>query len=110
MTAETFASAIRNFGSLTGEVDRPVVDQTGLKGRYDFRLDLLAGIMVFLNRAIRELDGDSATPPNPGAGPADPKGTPFLNALREQLGLKLVSPKGPIRKLVIDHVEPPSAN
>jgi bla regulator protein blaR1 len=99
LTVETFAGAIHNLGSLTGEIDKPVVDQTGLKGRYDFRLDLPAGIMSF-----------SVAPPNSDAPPADPKGTPFLNALREQLGLKLVSSKGPIRKLVIDHVEPPSAN
>jgi uncharacterized protein (TIGR03435 family) len=36
--------------------------------------------------------------------------TPLANALRDQLGLKLVSTKGPIRKLVIDHVEPLSGN
>jgi len=46
----------------------------------------------------------------PPAPPADPTGTPFLDALRKQLGLKLVSSKGPIRKLVIDHVEQLSGN
>jgi uncharacterized protein (TIGR03435 family) len=52
----------------------------------------------------------SSAAPNPDASPADPKGPPFLDALRQQLGLKLVSSKGPIRKLVIDHAEPPSPN
>jgi bla regulator protein blaR1 len=99
VTVETFAWAIHNFGSLTGEIDKPVVDQTGLKGRYDFILQLPARILSF-----------SAAPPNPDDPLADPKGTPFLNALREQLGLKLVSSKGPIRRLVVDHAEPPSAN
>jgi bla regulator protein BlaR1 len=100
MTVEAFAEgAIYGLGSLTGEVDKPVIDQTGLKGRYDFMLELPVGTLSF-----------SLAPPNPDAPPADPKGTPFLNALREQLGLKLVSSKGPIRKLVIDHVEPPSGN
>ena len=99
LTVETFASAIHNLGSLTGEIDKPVVDQTGLKGRYDFRLELPVGTFSF-----------SLSPPNPDAPPPDPKGTPFLNAMREQLGLKLVSSKGPIRKLVIDHAEPPSGN
>jgi uncharacterized protein (TIGR03435 family) len=100
MTVEAFAEeAIHNFGSLAGEVDKPVVDQTGLKGRYDFTLELAAGTVSFF-----------PAPPNPDAPPTDPKGTPFLNALREQLGLKLVSSKGPIRKLVIDHVEQPSEN
>ena len=99
ITAEAFAGAIHNLGSLVGEIDKPVVDQTGLKGRYDFRLQLPAGILSF-----------SAAAPNPDAPLADPKGTPFLNALRDQFGLKLVSAKGPIRKLVIDHAEPPSGN
>jgi bla regulator protein blaR1 len=99
VTVETIAEAIHGFGSLSGEIDKPVVDQTGLKGRYDFRLQLAAGTLTF-----------SAAPPNPDAPPADPRGTPFLNALREQLGLKLVSSKGPIRKLVIDHAEPLSGN
>jgi bla regulator protein BlaR1 len=100
MSVEAFAEgAIYGLGSLIGEVDKPVVDQTGLKGRYDFRLELPAGTFSF-----------SVGPPSPNAQAADPKGTPFLTALREQLGLKLVSSKGPIRKLVIDHVEPPSGN
>jgi uncharacterized protein (TIGR03435 family) len=99
MTMGTFAEDIYGMGSLIGEVDKPVIDQTGLKGRYDFKLELPIGTFSF-----------SVAPPNPDAPPADPKGTPFLNALREQLGLKLVSSKGPIRKLVIDHAEPPSGN
>jgi bla regulator protein BlaR1 len=100
MTMGAFAEGtIYGWGSLIGEVDKPVVDQTGLKGRYDFRLELPVGTFSF-----------SLAQPNPDAPPVDPKGTPFLSALREQLGLKLVSSKGPIRKLVIDHVEPPSAN
>jgi uncharacterized protein (TIGR03435 family) len=99
VTVETIAAAIHNYGSLIGEVDKPVVDQTGLKGWYDFRLQLPAGILRL-----------SAAPPSPDALPADPTGTPFLDALREQLGLKLVSSKGSIRKLVVDHVEQPSAN
>jgi uncharacterized protein (TIGR03435 family) len=102
VTVEIIAQEIiHGFGSLAGEVDRPVVDQTGLKGRYDFTLQLLPETLSF---------SVSVSPPNPDGTPTDPKGTPFLNALREQLGLKLVSSKGPIRKLVIDHVERPSGN
>jgi uncharacterized protein (TIGR03435 family) len=102
LTMEIIAQeTIRIYGSLAGEVDRPVVDQTGLKGRYDFTLQLQPGTLRL---------PVSVAPPNPDAPPADPTGTPFLNALRDQLGLKLVSSKGPIRKLVIDHAEPPSAN
>jgi bla regulator protein BlaR1 len=100
MTMGEFAEGgIYGMGSLTGEVDKPVVDQTGLKGRYDFRLELPVGTFSF-----------SLASPYPDAPPPDPKGTPVLKALREQLGLTLVSSKGPIRKLVIDHAELPSGN
>jgi uncharacterized protein (TIGR03435 family) len=92
MTTGTFAEDIYGMGSLIGEVDKPVIDQTGLKGRYDFTMELPVGTLSF------------------SPGPPNPDGTPFLTALREQLGLKLVSSKGPIAKLVIDHAEPPSAN
>jgi uncharacterized protein (TIGR03435 family) len=40
----------------------------------------------------------------------DPSGPSFLEALKEQLGLKLDSQKGPADFLVIDHVEHPTAN
>lgn len=86
--------AIHGYGSLVGEVDKPVIDQTGLKGQYDYTLQLPPGIMSF-----------SAAPPNP-----DVPLSPFLSAVREQLGLKLIPSKGPIRKLVIDHAEQPSGN
>ena len=77
---------------LSGASGRPVVDETGLKGNYDFDLKY--------------------TPDQPGAaGPPDPPIFPDLfTALREQLGLRLESHKGPVDFFVIDHVERPSAN
>jgi uncharacterized protein (TIGR03435 family) len=49
-------------------------------------------------------------PPDPDNSAPDPKGMPVLNAVREQLGLKLVRSRGEIRTLIIDHVEKPSEN
>jgi bla regulator protein blaR1 len=46
----------------------------------------------------------------PKAGEIFPAECDTLQAVRNQLGLKLVLSKGPIRMLVIDHVEKPSAN
>ncbi|HEY4086729.1 MAG TPA: TIGR03435 family protein [Bryobacteraceae bacterium] len=100
VTMEVIAGAIHNYGSLATEIDRSVVDQTGLKGRYDFTLELPPGA-IHLVTVVASISN--------GALPDVPE-TPFTNALRDQLGLKLVSTKGPIRKLVIDHVEPLSGN
>ena len=94
----TVADTIYNYGSMAGEVDKPVVDQTGVDGSYDFTL---------------EYGGEFVAARGPGIPPAasqESPGPPFLTALREQLGLKLVSAKAPFRTIVIDHVEKPSAN
>lgn len=79
-----------------GGMDRPMVDHTGLEGRYDLTIEFT---------------------PEPNGGPlpasdaaADPPGPTFIQALREQLGLKLESVKADIRLLVIDHIERPSGN
>jgi bla regulator protein blaR1 len=74
-----------------------VVDQTGLKGNYDF-----------------VLNGVSQAPPQPaGVGAATPEGnatTSIFTALQEQLGLKLESRKAEVEVLVIESVEKPSEN
>ncbi len=70
--------------SLNSSCPDPVVDLTGLKGRYDFTLDIskyLAGVQ-------------------PGDFPD------VLNvALQKQLGLNLVHRRAPLDVLVIDHIE-----
>jgi uncharacterized protein (TIGR03435 family) len=77
-------------------LDHPVVDKTGLSGRYDFDLEW----------APDETQFGGAIPKS-----ADDSGRPDLfKALQEQLGLKLEATKGPVDVLVIDHVERPSEN
>jgi uncharacterized protein (TIGR03435 family) len=70
-------------------VDRPVVDQTGLKGRYDFELRWAT---------------DDATATGADAPPG------LFTAIQEQTGLKLEPVKAPADVLVIDKVERPGAN
>lgn len=70
-------------------VDRPVVDQTGLKGRYDFKLQWT-------------VDEPQVTDPDAPPG--------LFTAIQEQIGLKLETVKAPVDVLVIDRVERPSAN
>jgi uncharacterized protein (TIGR03435 family) len=77
-------------------LDRPVVDRTGLSGRYDFDLEF--------------------TPDESQFGGIGLKGTPestkpdLFTAMQQQLGLRLEATKGPINTVVIDRVERPSAN
>jgi uncharacterized protein (TIGR03435 family) len=75
--------------------DRPIFDGTGLTGRYDFTLDWSP---IQANAAAR----DNAAPSNDSPS--------ILAALQEQLGLKLVSTKGPAEVIVIDQIERPSEN
>jgi uncharacterized protein (TIGR03435 family) len=80
---------------LTGPAGgRPVVDQTGLKGPYDFTLTW----------APEQLAA-SETAKN---GAADAPS--LFTAMQEQLGLRLIPSKAQVEVIVVDHVEPPSAN
>ena len=78
---------------------RPVLDQTGIKGNYDFTLQF--AIRVGLSGGLPGLDNE----PTP-----DASGPSIFTALEEQLGLKLESKKGPVETFFIDHIERPSEN
>ena len=67
---------------IEGQMAVPVLDETGLTGQYDFKL----------NFAL------------------DDSGPSMTMAVQDQLGLKLESAKGPVRTLVIEHAEKPTAN
>jgi uncharacterized protein (TIGR03435 family) len=79
-------------GMLTGQFGRPVVDKTELTGKYDF-------VVKYKDRWDRDRRADDMDP----TPPLDP-------ALQDELGLKLEPAKGPVKMLVIDHVEKPSEN
>ena len=71
---------------------RPVVDNTGIKGEFDFRLAWTPE--------------QTAPPPMSDVD----AGADLFSALQEQLGLRLESAKGPVEVIVVDHVERPSEN
>ena len=81
-------------------LDRPVVDQTGLTGRWDFVLKWTPDESQFDTMGIK-------APPPSDAADAPP---PLFTAIREQLGLKLSSEKTAVDMIVIDHVDHPSPN
>jgi uncharacterized protein (TIGR03435 family) len=73
---------------LSRELDRPVVDKTGLAGHHDLKLQFT---------------------PAMGAAPDSPAPSIFT-AIEEELGLKLVPGKAILDVLVIDSVERPAEN
>ena len=77
-------------------LDRPVVDKTGLSGRYDFDLEWAPDETQF--------GGDV-----PVASPDAPS-PPLFRAIQDQLGLRLVATRGPVDALVVNTVERPSAD
>ena len=81
-------------------LDRPVVDQTGLDGRYDFLLKWTPDESQFAGMGIK-------IPPPTDAADAPP---PLFTAIQEQIGLRLEAGKAPVPVLVLDHVEKPSGN
>jgi len=82
-------------------LDRPVVDQTGLTGRYDFTLNWRPDEFQFSN----------LPPAQRAAAVANNDALPDLfTAFQEQLGLKLEATKAPATVLVIDKLSKPSEN
>jgi uncharacterized protein (TIGR03435 family) len=70
---------------LAGHLDRPVIDRTGIQGRYDIKMEWSTG------------EADATLPP-------------IFVALQQQLGLRLDATKGPVEILVVDSVDKPSEN
>ena len=88
-------------------LDRPVVDQSGLTGRYDFTLNWTPDEFQF--PGLRGPNGGQLPPPPPPP-PGTTEAPDLFTAIQQQLGLKLDSMKAPVDVIVIDHVEKPSEN
>jgi uncharacterized protein (TIGR03435 family) len=92
--------ADRLFTVLSDDFKAPVVDGTGLTGRYDLQLSY-----------TKDMRAASAVPKAPaladGAeGVSDPSGAiSLLDAFSRQLGLKFGQQKRPMQVLVLDHIE-----
>ena len=93
MTVHYFGISIAQLARWVLGTGRPVVDKTGLTGRYD----------VTIQRPALQPSAQQA-----GVSAADP--SPSAASIADQLGLKLEPSKGQVETLVIDHVEPPSPN
>jgi uncharacterized protein (TIGR03435 family) len=91
-------ATMEDFVAMLGRaaLDRPVVDKTGLKGRYDFDLEWAPDSSQF-GGAIPEASSDASAPP-------------LFTAVQEQLGLKLEATRGPVQELVVDGAAMPVAD
>ena len=76
-------------------LDRPVVDGTGLSGPFDIVLEWKPDIPIRLNGSEVQMATSAET---------------FVEALKDQLGLKLQSTNGPVGTLIVDSVEEPAPN
>ena len=79
-----------------GDLDRPVIDRTGIQASVDFSLEFTP------EAYLPENSGVAADPDTPI--------TTFHEALDKQLGLILAPAKAPLDVLIVDHVERPSEN
>jgi uncharacterized protein (TIGR03435 family) len=86
-TVDAFGVSMDRFAGITLstrlDLDRPVLDKTGLTGLFDVHLEFDAG---------------------------NDTGPSLFTAMQEQLGLRLAPDTGPVDVLVVDHIERPSGN
>lgn len=83
---------------LSNQLNRVVLDETGLKGVYSFTLKWTPENVV--------MNGV----PAPDTEPLDTSGPTIMTAIQEQLGLKLESKKAPVDSINITRIEKPSEN
>jgi uncharacterized protein (TIGR03435 family) len=98
LTVEEFLRGL--LYTVIASTNTPVVDKTGITGKFDFRVEYGFKPQEIKQHAQRtgRLESDFDTSPT------------VFEALEDQLGLKLVETKGPWPHFVVDHVERPSPN
>jgi uncharacterized protein (TIGR03435 family) len=81
-------------------LDRPVVDQTALEGKFDFTLKFTPDDSQF----------NGHPPPLPAKTDSTESSPSLFDAVQQQLGLKLEAQKTAVDVLAVDHAEKPSGN
>jgi uncharacterized protein (TIGR03435 family) len=105
-TMDEFASFLQMI-----VLDRPVVNLTTVKGRYDFHVTFTPDDSQFHghppNFARPSAGGAAATDP---AAPATDSAPNLFEAMQQQAGIRLSPEKTEVPVVVIDHIDKPSAN
>jgi uncharacterized protein (TIGR03435 family) len=112
VTIDQFARELQGYSGFI--VKTPVLNKSGIEGRYDLTLSFTGIHQLELlglaqggatpKPSMSRGDGNGGTGTGEGA---DPRGVPVMmeDAVAKQLGLKLVLEKRPIPALLIDHIE-----
>jgi uncharacterized protein (TIGR03435 family) len=77
---------------MCSKLREPVIDQTGLKGLFNYTLDINA----YVTDEIRKSGGD---------GPPLEANSIITSAMQEQLGLKVEAKKTPVSMLIVERLE-----
>jgi uncharacterized protein (TIGR03435 family) len=86
------ATVAQLIAFLSKEIKIPIVDNTGLTGRYDYKLDINAFVTEEMMKNTN------------GGAPVEAGGI-IARAVQEQLGLKVESKKAPVEMLIVDRME-----
>jgi bla regulator protein BlaR1 len=93
---EQIGKFVGSQAGASGEIGRRVVDQTGLTGLWDFTLEAAPPVQT----------APSPTPVQDAA----PAGPTMLEALQDQLGIRLRPARAVVSVLVVDHLQRPDEN
>ena len=102
--------------SLSNQVDRAVLNRTGLASRYDFTLDFAPDQSAMLTKmgalsggmpptSLGSAVAGGGREPAPNASVPETDAAPLFVAIQSQLGLKLEAKKAPTDLIVVDHLE-----
>jgi uncharacterized protein (TIGR03435 family) len=84
-------------GQISGQLGKPVTDATGLSGKYE--------VSLYWDAVATKWAGSPPAAGGPETPVARDPGPTLIEALQDQLGLRLESKKGPVDFLVVDHAE-----
>lgn len=99
---DTFAGFLSASPELRSRV---LVDNTGLHGRYSFKLHWTPEPPIGMPMPTIGGQSNNSAAPSESSGPS-----PFITALQEQLGLKMQPTTAPVDTIVIQHIENPAKN
>lgn len=100
----TTLEGLADLLTMVGGTGLPVIDLTGVQGRYEVVLEISTADALSRARA----EAAQAPKDGPAPVPADPTANPVVAALQEALrkvGLQLEPRKGPVQNLIVDHLE-----